>query len=111
MTGEAHSRSVRQEGLAIANAGLITGSFLSGLYLLWALCVVSGLAQSLLDVISARHLIEPVYVVEQIDPSRLTVLVLLIALVGYGAGGAFAVLWNRTNRSAGQALDQIAIQP
>jgi hypothetical protein len=110
MTGEAHSETVRQETVRVGNAGVVTGLFLSGLYLLWALFVVSGLAQSLMDFIADQHLIRPVYVIEQIDPSRLATLALLIALVGYAAGGAFAILWNRTNRSAGRALDQIVVQ-
>ena len=91
-------RSAKEPRVAVGSAGLVAGSLLGGVYVLWALLVISGGAQSLMNVISTMHVIRPVYVVEQIEPMRLAALALLSAAVGYFLGGAFAVIWNNTVR-------------
>ena len=89
----------KQATVAVGGAGLVVGSFCGGMYVLWALLVISGAAQWLMNTISVLHVIRPVYVIEEIDPLRLAGLALLSAVLGYTMGGAFAVLWNRTVRS------------
>jgi hypothetical protein len=71
------------------------GLFLSGMYVLWTLFVVSGLAQSLMNVMATLHVIGPVYVVEQFDPSRVTVLLLVATALGHALGGFYAWLCKR----------------
>ncbi len=88
---------IKQSTVAVGSAGLLVGAILSGIYVLWALFIVSGLAQSLMDWVAALHFINPVYVVQHIDLSRLASLVLLTGALGYALGGLFALLCNRVN--------------
>jgi hypothetical protein len=90
---------VKQATVAMSGTGRTLGVMLGGLYLLWTLCVISGVAQSLMDFISWLHFTGPVYVIEDIDPMRATALVLLTGAVGYVMGGVFAFCWNRVHCS------------
>ena len=72
---------------------------LGGFHLLWALLVVSGAAQPVMDFIFWLHFIRPVYVIEGFEPLRAAGLILLTTAVGYAIGGAFALLWNHIHRS------------
>jgi len=58
------------------------------------LLVALGLAQPLIDFIFWMHFIKPVYVVGTFDVWIAALLVGVTALVGYGIGWAFGILWN-----------------
>src|SRR5690349_18381953 len=87
--------------VAASNVGRVFGLFQGGLYLLWALLVASGAAQSVMDFIFRLHFIHPVYVTEEIDAPRIVVAVLLSAAAGYAFGGAFALFWNHKHHLQG----------
>ena len=87
------------EAIRINHAGLVLGSLLGGVHVLWALLVAGGVAQPLMDFIFWLHFIRPVYVIEGFDPLRAAGLVLLTAMIGYAMGSALAFLWNQTHRS------------
>jgi hypothetical protein len=91
----ADSESVEQAMAAGGSTGLIVGSALCALSLLWALLVTSGAAQSLVDTIVRWHVIHPVYVIATIEPRRVVALFLLAGMTGYAFGETFAHLWNR----------------
>lgn len=95
----ADGESVKQATVAVGSACLVSSLFLGGLYVLWALFVVSGVAQWLMNVVSKLHFIPPVYVIEDVHPLRAIALVLLSAAAGYAIGGAVALLWNHGCRS------------
>ncbi len=84
--------------LTTGGAGRVMGLFLCGMYALWTLFVVSGLAQSLMNAMASLHVIRPVYVIEQVDPSRLASLLLIAAALGYVLGGVFALSCKRMSR-------------
>jgi hypothetical protein len=56
------------EQAMVGSTGLIVGSALCVLSVIWALLVVSGAAQSLVDLIVRWHVINPVYVIATIEP-------------------------------------------
>ncbi len=100
--------ATKQGTVAVNSAGLIVAASLGGIYLLWALFVVSGFAQPLINFISGLHVIGPLYVIEEVDPLRAAGLVVLAGAIGYGIGGALAVLWNRAHDSAGRGVHHTA---
>jgi hypothetical protein len=81
--------------------GLVVGSFLGTVHLVWSILVALGWAEPLMTFIFRLHFIEPPY--HQIAPFHIGSAILLIviaSLVGYGAGSLFAALWNRIHRSS-----------
>ena len=90
----------REATVTVASTGGVAALFLGGLYLLWAVSVVSGAAQSMMDIIARLHFIRPVYVIQELDPLHAFGMVLLSMMAGYAFGGAFAILWNRRYRSS-----------
>jgi hypothetical protein len=95
MTGRVADSESVQQAMVAGSTGLIVGSVLCALSLLWALLVASGEAQSLVDMIVRWHVIHPVYVIATIEPRRVVALFLLAGITGYAFGETFAHLWNR----------------
>src|SRR5689334_9863374 len=54
--------SAKQANVAIRSTGFVAALFLAALYVLWALSVVTGAAQSLMNLIVQLDVIPPVYV-------------------------------------------------
>lgn len=75
--------------------GLVTGVFLGSFHLFWALLILLGWAQSLLNFIFMLHMIKPVYVVDNFSIVMTLGLVLMTSIIGYLAGYFSAVVWNR----------------
>ncbi len=90
--------SVQRATVGASSAGFVSALFLGCLYLLWALFVVSGAAQLLMNFIFRLHFIRPIYVIQDIDPLRALCMVLLSVAGGYAFGSAFALMWNRRHR-------------
>jgi hypothetical protein len=97
------SDQAKQATVPASIVGLMVGLSVGGLYMLWALCVASGVAQALLNSIVLRHVIRPVFVVEQVDPLRAAALALLAGVVGYAVGGGCCAMCRRS-RVRGQSL-------
>lgn len=74
--------------------GLITGSFLGLVHLLWAVLVALGYAQGLLDWILGLHFLDNPYTVGEFAVSRALTLVVVTFVVGYVAGYLFTIIWN-----------------
>lgn len=79
-------------------AGLVFALLMGGFHVLWALLVLAGLAQPLMDWVFWLHMIKPVYVIEPFDPARAAGLVAFTACVGYVSGMCLGVMWNRLHR-------------
>ncbi|HWI14187.1 MAG TPA: hypothetical protein VNT02_08030 [Burkholderiales bacterium] len=84
-----------------ASVGLAFGLFLAGFHALWAILVLIGAAQPVMDFIFRLHMIRPPYVVDPFSFGSATALVIVTGLIGFISGWVLGWLWNRF--SAGHA--------
>jgi hypothetical protein len=75
--------------------GLVTGVFIGGLHLMWALLVLFGWAQPLINFIFTLHMLKPLIVVDEFSFVLTLGLVLLTTVIGYLLGYLSAFIWNR----------------
>jgi hypothetical protein len=75
--------------------GLVFGALVGGWHLLWAVLVLLGWAQPILDFIFWAHMIRPVYVIKPFDPVAAVTLIIVTAVIGYIFGFVGAVIWNK----------------
>jgi hypothetical protein len=78
-------------------AGLVLAAVFGGWHLLWAALVALGVAQTVIDFLFWIHFIKPVYIIEPFAVGRAAILILVTAGIGYGAGLAFGIIWNRVH--------------
>ncbi len=76
-------------------AGLILGSFLGLLHLLWSVLVATGLSQALLDFIFKLHFLNNPFTLQSFDVGTAALLVVMTAVIGYIVGWFLAFLWNK----------------
>jgi len=79
--------------------GVVWGCFLATLHLAWALLVLVGLAQPLINFIFWLHMLS---VPVQVQPFELGIAALLVGVtwcVGFGFGVIFSVFWKTGLRS------------
>lgn len=69
--------------------------FLAGWHAVWAALVWSGAAQPLLDFVFRLHMITPPYTVAPFEWRTAALLIVFTAGVGYVAGWAAGMIWNR----------------
>lgn len=79
-------------------AGIVTGIFVGGLHLGWALLVYFGYAQSLLNFVFTLHMLRPLFVVDGFSAILALSLVLVTAILGYLFGYLYIVIWNRLHK-------------
>jgi hypothetical protein len=75
--------------------GLVFAVFLGLWHTLWALLVLTGMAQPLLDFVFHMHMITPPYHVGPFDAGTAAGLVLLTTAIGYVLGAVIGSIWNR----------------
>jgi hypothetical protein len=80
--------------------GLIFGLFLALFHTAWAILVMLGRAQSLLNFVFWAHFITPPYRVEAFEAGRAAILVGFVFATGAVMGWAVALLWNSAGRSS-----------
>ena len=78
--------------------GLALGALVGGFHLVWALLVLFGWAQAILNFIFMLHMLRPVMVVDGFSAMLAISLVLVTSIIGYFMGYFFAVVWNRLHR-------------
>jgi hypothetical protein len=78
--------------------GLVIGALLAGWHFFWALLILLGWAQPILDFIFWAHMIKPVYVVRPFDAGAAVTLIVVTFALGYVFGFFGAVIWNRLHR-------------
>jgi hypothetical protein len=64
----------------------------------WALLVLLGWAQRIIDFIFWAHMIERVYVIKPFDPLAAITLIAVTVVIGYVFGFVGAVIWNKLHR-------------
>lgn len=80
-------------------AGLALGGLIGGWHVFWALLVLLGWAQPLLDFIFWAHMLQSIYLVKVFDPRAALILVIITSFSGYVFGFIGAVLWNKLHRT------------
>lgn len=75
--------------------GLILGTFTGGLHLIWAMIVLLGFAQKVIDWIYWLHFLNNPFLVATFSLERTILLVLFTFVMGYLAGWLFTSLWNK----------------
>lgn len=83
------------EKLQQHKTGLIVGAFMGLWHVAWSILVVLGLAQWLLDFIYKVHFLNNPFTVAAFSASKALALIVVTAIIGYIAGSAFALLWNK----------------
>lgn len=86
-----HSIDVRRTAITL-------GAFFGGVHLLWSVLVLLGWGQGLLDFVFWAHMVDMQMTVGPFDGTAALTLVVVTSLVGYAAGYAFALLWNKMHR-------------
>ena len=75
--------------------GLVFAASLAAWHVCWALLVLAGWAQPLIDFVFWAHMIQPVYVIKAFDPKAALILIAFTFISGYAFGLVGAVLWNK----------------
>ena len=79
--------------------GFVIGALIGGWHVLWAVLVVFGWAQPIIDFIFWAHMIQPVYVIKAFEMKAALTLIAVTAVIGYVSGFAGALIWNRLHRA------------
>ena len=74
--------------------GLLFGSFLGLCHFVWALLVLSGMAQTLTDWIFRLHFIQPPYTILPFNLGAAVGLILVTSVTGYLSGWVLGATWN-----------------
>ena len=78
-------------------AGLAVAVMFGGLHVLWALLVLFGWAQPLVDFVFWAHMVQVNHLVEPFDVTAALALVVLASCVGYVLGQVGARVWNKVH--------------
>jgi hypothetical protein len=79
-------------------AGVALGALLGLWHLVWSVLVLLGWGQGLLAFILRVHMIHLSLTVGPFDFGTAVSLIIVTAIVGYIAGYAFAMIWNRVHK-------------
>lgn len=79
--------------------GLVFGFVLGGFHALWAVLVLTGIAQMLYDFVLWAHMIHLPIIIGPFDLVAAATLVLFTAISGYVMGYVGAWVWNRIHRA------------
>jgi hypothetical protein len=74
--------------------GLVFGSFLALWHFTWALLVLTGMAQSLMDWIFRLHFIQPPYTILAFNFGAAVALIMIVTVTGYLSGWVLGAIWN-----------------
>ena len=79
--------------------GLVFAAVIGGWHLIWAILVLLGWAQPIIDFIFWAHMIQPVYVIKLFNSAAAVTLIIVTAATGYVVGFIGAVVWNKLHRA------------
>lgn len=79
-------------------SGLAFGSLIGSCHFLWAVLVVLGWAQGIVNFVFWIHFIRPIYVIEPFHAGVALALVAVTTTIGFLIGLVFAQLWNLFHR-------------
>lgn len=89
--------------------GLVFGTFLGCWHFVWALLVLSGMAQSLLNWIFRLHFIQPPYTILPFNLGVAVALILITSVIGYLSGWVLGAIWNwlRADASSQNSISSV----
>ncbi|MEK7135788.1 MAG: hypothetical protein AAB831_01355 [Patescibacteria group bacterium] len=79
--------------------GIALGGLVGGLHLVWAILVVLGWAQPLVNFSQWAHMVSMPVVVQPFNLSAAITVIIVATAVGYVLGYAFAKIWNYLHRN------------
>ena len=78
--------------------GFVIGALVAGWHLLWAMLVLLGWAQPLIDFVFWAHMIQPIYVIKAFDFKAAITLIAITFITGYLFGSIGGAIWNKLHR-------------
>ena len=75
--------------------GLVMGTFLATMHVIWSILVFFGGAQWLINVIFKLHMMSPIVMVTQFNLTKAVLLIIVTGCIGYIAGRLLGTIWNR----------------
>ncbi len=78
--------------------GLVLGSFIGLVHLVWSVLIALGFAQPLLDFIYSMHSLNNPFMVASFDMMRSIELIGITFVIGNIVGYVFATLWNKLHQ-------------
>ncbi len=79
--------------------GLVFAAVTGGWHLIWAILVLLGWAQPIIDFIFWAHMIQRVYVIKPFNPAAAVTLIIVTAATGYAFGFIGATIRNKFHRA------------
>ena len=79
--------------------GLVFGTLVGGLHVLWSVLVFFNLAQPLYNFILWAHMVHIPVIIGPFDAVAAATVIIVAACVGYVVGFAGATVWNRIHRA------------
>lgn len=89
--------------------GAVLGLLIGLFHTAWATLVAFHVAQPLVDLVLALHMIKVTVTIAPFDPGLATTLVILTGAVGFVMGAGFAFLWNLVHRAPDVAIRPAAV--
>ena len=78
--------------------GLVFGTMLGGLHLLWSILVLLGIAEALLSFSMWAHMVRTSISVGPFDVTAALTVIVVAGIIGYVIGFVGANVWNRVHR-------------
>jgi hypothetical protein len=78
--------------------GLVFGTLVGGLHLVWSILVLLNLAQPLVDFSLWAHMVHVPATIGPFEPTAAATVVIVAACVGYAVGYIGATIWNRIHK-------------
>lgn len=87
--------------------GLVWGAFLGSFHLIWAILVLTGLGQIIMDLVFWMHMIHIPIVIGPFEWTATISLVIFTSIMGYVMGYAVSMIWNKVHREAHEGMGRM----
>ena len=77
--------------------GIVVGTMLGGIHLLWSILVALGWAQALANFSMWAHMVHMALIIGPFDAGAAVTLIIVASLIGYCVGYLAGTVWNRVH--------------